>query len=313
MLQFAQLRRLDLCPRQFAIHSVQHTDQQSEHRPQPEIAGGVKRGHRKTDEQGDERNLVWRDRRPTDFRNEPGLDRSMDQRRKVQRSVLRCALNETFRGTATRRNRRRKENRTKMLPKIRDIGRLARRIQDLDATCGGVTPEDIHDGGAGFLLRHPALIEKSRCLTRSSRQGRSGIDEQRCRRLLGQSPQQASVVVVIGGDDQDASVSRINMPKQLLDHHWPGAARLVTQRELPRAHDVAAKWAVTVSTDSARIVASRNPRRCAMRRILSKSETPQRIENAPGGSARMINCGRDSIDSDRVQQRSLSGLRLTLP
>ena len=156
----------------------------------------------------------------------------MNQRRKVQHAVLRGLLNKTFHGTATGRHWRREKNRTNMLPKIRDVGGLARRIQDLDAPCGGGTPERVHDAGAGFLLRHPALVEKSRWFTRSFRQGRSRIDEQRCGRLVGQSSQQTSIVVEIGGDDQGASVSRVNVPKQLLDRHWPGRARLAAERQL---------------------------------------------------------------------------------
>ncbi len=80
------------------------------------MAGGVKCGHGKTDEHGEERDLVWRDRRPPDLRNQPGFDRRVNQRRKVQRAVLRCLLNETFRGMATGRHRRREENRPNMLP-----------------------------------------------------------------------------------------------------------------------------------------------------------------------------------------------------
>ncbi len=85
---------------------------------------------------------------------------------------------------------------------------------------------------APFLLRHPALVEKSRCLTWSFRQGRSRIDEQRCRRLFGQSSQQTSIIIEIGGDDQGAFVSRSNVPKQLRDRHWPGIARLAAERQL---------------------------------------------------------------------------------
>ena len=56
--------------------------------------------------------------------------------------------------------------------RIRDVGGLARRIQDLDATCARHSPESVHDGGAACLLRHPVLIEKSRCRSDGSfRQG----------------------------------------------------------------------------------------------------------------------------------------------
>jgi len=65
----SQLGRLDLRPGQLAIHAVQHTNGQSEHRSQQKLTSREKAGDGETDEQGHECDLIRPDRGPAELRD----------------------------------------------------------------------------------------------------------------------------------------------------------------------------------------------------------------------------------------------------
>ena len=88
VLSLSKLGRLRFQTCELAINAIENSNNEGEQHSSPKIPAGIKQRHAQTENCGSKRDLIRSDRRSTEMRNQPLLNRCVHKRRKIKDTFL---------------------------------------------------------------------------------------------------------------------------------------------------------------------------------------------------------------------------------
>ncbi len=188
------------------------------------------------DQHRDECDLIRRDGSAAKARDNPILNRRVEEPGEIQHAILRDIARESFGHCDKIRRWSGKKDWPHVLAKSHHISWLSRRIARFDPAGGGIGGKLIHQRSRVILSREPiSLQQRGRAEDaalifpeRHAFRRRSGIDQQGRRGLFGHCFQQTRVIIKSGRDNQDVAGAGCHVAHP----HGARISRAETQRYL---------------------------------------------------------------------------------